>query len=56
MLMETGAMILKMDGKNDASTVVDFSYNAEKHTTKAKLKSYTSKRKFVLSIQQRTII
>ena len=37
MLMETGAMLLKMDGKNDG-TVVDFSYNAEKHTTKAKLK------------------
>ena len=47
MLMETGAMLLKKDGKNDG-IVVDFSYNAEKHTTKVKLKSYTSKRKICI--------
>ena len=40
-------MLLKKDGKNDG-IVVDFSYNAEKHTTKAKLKSYTSKRKICI--------
>ena len=51
-LMETGAMRLKLDGNND-DIVVDFCYDSKKHTTEATLKSYTSNNK--MKIQYPTI-
>lgn len=43
-LIETGAMKLKEDVTND-DIVVDFSFDSEKHTTEATLKSYASNSK-----------
>lgn len=43
-LMETGAMKLKPDGKND-DTVVDFCYDSQKYTTEATLRFYASNNK-----------
>lgn len=51
-LIKTGVMKSKEDVTN-ANTVVDFFFDSEKHTTEAKLKSYTSKDR--IKIQYPTI-
>lgn len=49
-LLETGAMKLKPDGTND-DLVVDFSFDPEKHTTEANLRSYEHRKKIKIKYQ-----